>query len=518
VSVEGEVSAIEKSRYVCAMKWIQSVYTFLWLCGLTIPITRPAFAEKSLRVTSYSLPAALGNVHRSTSSSEIYIWAAMFDPLTMVDEDAKVQPWLVSSWESLNPLTWRFHLRQGVRFSNGEPFTSDAVVTNLEYLISPAGKRESVSRVVAAIESVRAIDDFTVEIVTKYPNIMLPGELAMARMTAPGQWRKLGPEGFAKAPIGTGPFKVDRWAANRIDMSAFAGSWTPPKLDKLTFIKLPDAVSRTQAILSGNADVAIVIGPEEIAALADAGHTHHVSRGPGAMGLALLKKQGGPVADQRVRRALNYAVNKERYIEALLNNATIPASQATPSFAIGFDPTLKAYPYDPDKAHALLKEAGYEKGFTLVAEAILGGSAADTAIFQYMAQDLAKVGVTLEMRSIPSSEMIKRVNFGGWGGQAYNIDFNVKPSLDPMRTFALCLTRNDYFCEPDMLPLIRAAQAEFNLDNRTTIVRQLLRRLHDDPPTLYMHETVMFDGLHRRVRGYKPSNLIVNYPQIDVTE
>ena len=87
-----------------------------------------------------------------------------------------------------------------------------------------------------------------------------------------------------------------------------------------------------------------------------------------------------------------------------------------------------------------------------------------------------------------------------------------------MRTFALCLTRNDYFCEPDMLPLIRAAQAEFNLDNRTTIVRQLLRRLHDDPPTLYMHETVMFDGLHRRVRGYKPSNLIVNYPQIDVTE
>jgi peptide/nickel transport system substrate-binding protein len=483
---------------------------------IAMALPASALADKHLRVTSYSLPAALGNVHRSTSSSEIYIWAAMFDPLTVVDDDAQVQPWLATRWESLNPLTWRFYLRQNVRFSNGEPFTSDAVVTNLNYLISPEGKRESVARITGSIAKVTAIDEHTVEIVTSFPNIMLPAELAMPRMTAPGQWRKLGPEGFAKAPIGTGPFKVDRWAANQIALSAFTASWIAPKLDKLTFIKLPDAVSRTQAILSNNADVAIVIGPEEISGLAAEGHTHHVSRGAGAMGLALLKKSGGPVADKRVRLALNYAVNKERYIAGLLNNATLPASQAAPSFAIGFDPSLKPFAYDPDKARALLKEAGYEQGFTLVAEAILGGSAADTAIFQYMAQDLAKVGVALEMRNIPNSEMIKRINFGGWGGQAYNIDFNIKPSLDALRAFVPCFTRDLYFCDDDLRAAIRAAQAEFDLGKRTLLVRQILKRLHDDPPMLYMHETVMFDGLHRRVKDYKPSNLIINYHQIDV--
>jgi peptide/nickel transport system substrate-binding protein len=475
-----------------------------------------AQAEKHLRVASYSLPAALGNVHRSTSSSEIYIWAAIFDPLTMVDEDAKVQPWLAEAWESRDALTWRFRLRQGVSFSNGEPFTADAVVTNLSYLISPDGRRESASRVVSSIARVTAVDAHTVDIVTHYPNIMLPGELALPRMAAPGQWRKLGPEGFAKAPVGTGPFKSERWAANRIDLSAFTGSWIAPRVDKLSFLKLTDAVSRTQAILSNNADVAIVIGPEEIAALKAEGHGHHVSRGAGAMGLAFLKKQGGPVADPRVRLALNYAVNKERYIAALLNGTTVPASQATPSFAIGYDPDLRPFPYDPAKARALLTEAGYGHGFTLVAEAILGGSAADTAIFQYMAQDLAQVGVRLEMRNVPNSEMIRKVNYGGWAGQAYNIDFNVKPSLDALRPFVTCLTGDRYFCEPDMLPLIRAAQAEFDLPKRIGLVRQLLRRLHDDPPMLYMHETVMFDGLHKRVRGYKPSNLIINYHQIDV--
>ncbi len=488
----------------------------LIMSALMIFGARTAHAEKHLRVTSYSLPAALGNVHRSTSSSEIYIWAAMFDPLTMVDDNATVRPWLATRWESLNPLTWRFYLRKGVKFSNGELFTADAVVTNLSYLISAEGKRESVARVVNAIAKVTAVDDYTVDIVTTFPDIMLPGELAMARMTAPAHWRKVGPEGFAKAPIGTGPFKALRWAANQIEMAAFKESWIPPKLDKLTFIKLPDAVSRTQAILSDNADVAIVIGPEEISALAAAGHTHHVSRGAGAMGLALLKKQGGPVGDVRVRLALNYAVNKQRYIAGLLNNATVPASQATPSFAIGYDSALKPFPYDPEKAKALLKEAGYEKGFTLVAEAILGGSAADTAIFQYMAQDLAKVGVTLEMRSIPNSEMIKKINFGGWAGQAYNIDFNVKPNLDALRAFVPCLTRDLYFCDDELRTAIRTAQAEFDLPKRTALVRQIIHRLHDDPPTLYMHETVMFDGLHSRVRNYKPSNLIINYQDIDV--
>jgi ABC-type transport system substrate-binding protein len=112
--------------------------------------------------------------------------------------------------------------------------------------------------------------------------------------------------------------------------------------------------------------------------------------------------------------------------------------------------------------------------------------------------------------------MIKRINFGGWGGQAYNIDFNIKPSLDALRAFVPCFTRDLYFCDDDLRAAIRAAQAEFDLGKRTLLVRQILKRLHDDPPMLYMHETVMFDGLHRRVKDYKPSNLIINYHQIDV--
>lgn len=476
----------------------------------------PVAAEKHLRVATFSLPAALGNVHRSTSSSEIYIWSAIFDPLTLVDDNAKAIPWLATSWESIDPLTWRFHLRPGVRFSNGEAFTADAVVTTLDYLTSPEGRRESVSRVITAVASARAIDELTVEIVTKYPDIMLPSELAIMRIVAPGHWRKLGPDGFARDPIGTGPFRTEKWDANRIVLQAFRESWIPPKVDRLSFLKLPDPVVRAQAVLSDNADIAIVVGPEDVAALATAGHGKHISRGAGAMGLALLKDRGGPVADRRVRLALNYAVDKQRYIDAFLDGATLPSSQATPSFAIGFDPSLKPFPHDPERARVLLREAGYQNGFTLVAESILGASAADSAIFQSIAQDLASVGVKLEVRSIPNAEMIRKVNFGGWAGEAYSIDFNVKPSLDAMRTFATCLNGKRYFCEDDMRGDIEAALGEFDLEKRTAIVRRLLRRLHDDPPMLFMHETVMLDGLHRRVQNYRPLNLIVNFHELDL--
>lgn len=98
------------------------------------------------------------------------------------------------------------------------------------------------------------------------------------------------------------------------------------------------------------------------------------------------------------------------------------------------------------------------------------------------------------------------------------IDFNTKPSLDALRAFQICLIRKNFHCTDDMLPTIRAAQAEFDPFKRTAMVRSLLRRMHDDPPMLYMHETVMFDGVHKRVRNYKPVKLIINYHEIDIGE
>ncbi len=489
-------------------------------CGIVLSLicVSGASAETELRVAVQSLPAALGNVHRSTSSSELYSWAAMFDPLTMVGSDAVARPWLMESWEAVTPTTWHFRLRKDVTFHNGEPFDADAVVHSLTYLTSEAGQRESLSRVASSVSDVRPLDTHTVEITTHFPNLMLPAELGIIRVVAPGHWRELGAEAFALDPVGTGPYKVDRWGPGRIQLSAFRDGWNTPGVDKLDIIQLGDPVSRTQGILAGAIDIALVIGPDEVDTLAASGHTHHVSRGAGAMGVAFIMDKGGPVADPRVRRALNYAVNRDAYISALLRNGTVPSTQATPSNAIGWDPSLPAWTYDPEKAKALLSEAGYENGFKLVVELAAGGAAADAAIYQIIGQDLMRVGIDFEVRSITIPDMIEKFNFGTWEGNGFNMDFNTKPSLDALRPFINCFRRNLWHCRDDLRSLTQAAQGEWDPDRRLTLVRQLLKAYHDDPPMLYLHDTVMFDGLSNRVRGYAPYNLIVNYHDLTIAD
>jgi len=468
-------------------------------------------AETTMRVAIQTLPAALGNVHRSTSSSELYTWAAMFDPLTLVGADGTVQPWLMESWEAINPTTWHFKLRQDVMFHNGEPFNADAVINSLTYLTSEAGKREALSRVVNSVSGVRALDPFTLEITTHYPNLMLPAELGIIRIVAPKYWQEAGAEAFALNPIGTASYKVERWGPAKIELTAFEDGWTKPGFDRMEIIQLGGSTARTQGILAGAVDLAFVVGPDDVQTLESAGHKHHVSRGVGAMGVAWIQTDTGPIADPRVRRALNYAINREAYITALLNSGTTAATQATPSQAIGWDPDLPGWPYDPEKAKALLTEAGYGDGFDLVIELAAGGAAADAAIYQIMGQDLAKIGVGFEVRSMTIPEMITKFNFGGWEGDGFNMDFNVKPSLDALRPFLSCLTRKLWHCRDSLADKTREAQATWDPDKRLSLVRELLKDYHDDPPMLYMHDTVMFDGVSSRIQGYAPVNLIVNY-------
>lgn len=504
-------------RFLHLARQVGALSIAILACLIGLPSKGPS-AETTLRVAVQSLPAALGNVHRSTSSSELYSWSAMFDPLTMVGSDAVVRPWLFERWEAVTPTTWHFHLRPDVTFHNGEPFNADAVINTLTYLTSEAGQRESLSRVASSVSGVRALDPLTVEITTHYPNLMLPAELGIIRIVAPKHWQALGADAFATDPVGSGAYKVDRWRPGKVELSAFRDSWHEPGFDQLELIQLGDSTSRMQGILAGTVDIALVIGPDEVDALAASGHTHHVSRGAGAMGVAWVRGKGGPIDSTKVRRALNHAVNRDLYIAALLKNGTSPATQATPSNALGWDPALPAWDYDPDKAKALLAEAGYGEGFKLVVELATGGAAADGAIYQIISQDLAKVGVTLEVRSITIPDMITKFNFNGWEGEGFNMDFNTKPSLDALRPFAACLIRTLWHCRPDLAEKTREAQAAWDPERRLELVRQLLKAHHDDPPMLYLHDTIMFDGLSNRVAGYDPVNLIVNYHDLTLAE
>lgn len=490
------------------------VLLFMLLVGLA----GQTMADDVLRIGTYGIPKTLGNPHSSTSISEVYTWSAIFDTLTEVDEQGQVLPALALSWEAVDELTWIFSLRPDVKFSNARAFDAEAVAVNVNWLVSPAAVGESLARELGAIQSARVIDELSVEITTRWPTLILPAMLAGLRIAEPDLWRSLGPAQFARQPVGTGAFMVERWRAARVDLVANPHAWRPPRVARLELYEILDPSTRLQGVQSGRLDIGLHITPDDIGAVERSGGSMHVGESAGVSGMTFISVKDGPLSDVRVRRALNYAVDKTPIIEILLaGHARIP-SQPAPHYVPGWNPELQPYPYDPDMARRLLAEAGYPEGFAFTVEVVTSGTTAAAAVYQFIAQQLTRVGVRMEIRPLPISQLIQKAISGQWDGHAFHMEFDLKPSLDPMRAVPMhsCQRAVPWHCDEALMPLIEAAQREFDPERRQTLVREVMRAYHENPPMLYLWESVHFDGLSSRVRNYHPRNRLINYHEISV--
>jgi peptide/nickel transport system substrate-binding protein len=363
---------------------------------------------------------------------------------------------------------------------------------------------------------VRARDALSFEITTQIPDAILPLHLMFLRAPAPGAWRKLGPQAFARAPVGTGPFVQERWADGKVELRANRTSWRPPKVDRLEIIRIADQAARVQALISGGIDVAYGITPEERDILAAAGARLVSYRIPETSFLAFVTVKDSPVKDVRVRRALNHAVNRQRIIDTILDGATEPAAQISHPQAFGFNPALRPYDYDPERAKALLAEAGYENGFDLPALLVGNANNLDN-IYQQVAADLAEVGVKLELRRHTLAKQLEYIYQGGWPSLAFAMATN---GYDPLNAYRIrsCAWVHPYHCDPDLMPLIAAAKSAPTPEERRTLTQKVLAAERDNPPGLILWQTPYFDGVAARVSGYRASEEQIPFHAIDVIE
>ena len=284
-------------------------------------------AEKTLRVAVDALPRFLGHPFASTARPTVFTTSALYDGLVKFDEKGNMLPWLAVSWENVDRNTWRFTLRDGVSFSNGEPLTAQSIATVVTWLTSPESARDGVRGEIPFLKSVRIIDRLNAEIITAIPVPNMPrfgGSLIMAE---PKAFAALGRQGYAENPIGTGPFKIDDWRSNRISMSAYRGSWRPPKFDRLEILAMPSISGRVQALLSDQVDVALMLGPDERVTVEAGGATLLSWIDPSVTAVSFITTNESPLQNVRVRQALNYAVNKDAIVDNLFGGQTTTATQ-----------------------------------------------------------------------------------------------------------------------------------------------------------------------------------------------
>jgi peptide/nickel transport system substrate-binding protein len=479
------------------------VLPLLLIFGLTSAAQSTQAQSETLSIVTASLPETRGNPFSYSGLPAGLVTQAAFEPLIKIDENGDVTPELAISWKQETPLRWIFKLRPDIFFSNGEPFDAQAVLAAFDYIRgSPLPPDALATQVLRDhVARVSAQDSHTITIETKSVDPILPIHMIALRIPAPKAWSQ-GLNAFLAAPAGTGPYRIDSWNANTVMLSRNARARHPGKVEKLKITEIPDQTARGLALLSKSADIAMDVPNDLDIDLQQNGMRLAPRASSMVMFFQFVTAVGdSPAKDVRVRRALNYAVNKEAIINAFLDNAVKPATQFTSEEAFGFNSDLKAYPYDPDKARALLAEAGFKNGFEFPA-LYVGGNGADRSLYQQVASDLAQVGVKMNLREITLTTWMQYLFSGEWPVQAFVTGVQ---GWDPLLAFTTrsCNWVKPHYCDPDVLPLLshaRAAQDPATLKERTKVVLAYER---DNPPGIMLWRKASFDGLSGRVTGYK---------------
>jgi len=477
-------------------------------------------APSTITIAVPGLPPSQGNPFKEGPGTPgIHTYAAIFDALTRVDDKGIVRARLATYWKNTNATTWRFTLRQDVKFSNGEAFNAEAVKATIDFITSADGRKLVIgSTELPEVASASVVSEFVVDIKTSVADAILPAQLAALYIVAPKAWKTAGQDVFAKAPIGTGPYKVDSISTTRIELTAFTGSWREPKADKLVIIPLADAASRLQALQSGQVNMVAGINPDQIAAAKKSKATVISVPAPQVMSLAFNVVGGGPVKDVRVRQALNYAVDKEAIANGLLAGKGKAATQGVTPVVYGYNKAVTGYQYDPAKAKELLAAAGYEKGLTLAADITVGSFPSDNLIYQAVKSDLAKVGVTLNYTTITFAQWLPQYNANSWKGDAFGLSWNSAPRGDASRPYAIfvCKPVGAFYCNDSEDALVKKAATELNAAKRLAILKEIAVKVTASAPALYIVEQIDLYALGKGVHGFSAGNRAISYENIYV--
>jgi peptide/nickel transport system substrate-binding protein len=448
-----------------------------------------------------------------------------YDSLSIVTGQGELKPGLAESWTLENPTTWVLKLRPGVAFSNGEPFDAAAAAAAINTLTDPA-QRFPRAFDVPGIAGARARDAFTLEITTQKPDPILIRRLNMVPIPAPKAWAEMGVEAFAKNPIGTGPFKIVQWGAAEYRLTMVPTSWRKSRhITDIEIRVITDAAARIKALLSGRVDIASGLGPDDIDTVKAAGYAVRVMPVMSVLSIAYrtVRDENVPLKDVRVRQALNYAIDKESIVTQITAGTTRVANQGTVPGVPGFNPDLPPYPYDPAKAKAMLAEAGYPDGFKLVIAVYSGLLPNDTTIFQKVAQDLAAVGVRVELRSMTFPDYARRLFNGEWQGiDAFSNGWLSVGVGDPIRAVDQfsCGYSATFFCEPSMMPLIEATRTEMDPATRTKMMQEIMAEFNRLGVALWLVEFSQIAGISPRVKNFqtRSDGIGIEFESIGLTD
>ncbi|MEQ5802957.1 ABC transporter substrate-binding protein [Halomonas sp. H10-9-1] len=445
-------------------------------------------------------------------------WASVatniFDGLTYRGPDLELVPGLATDWEVLDDGTRiRFTLREDVTFHNGEPFNAEAVKFTFDRLLGDEGAQGPQRSNYTAIDNVEVIDDVTVDFHLNEPDPVLLTKLAgYGAMIVPPQYiTEHGDDHFNTNPVGTGPFQVVEYTPREsVELEAFEDHWAgAPKLDEVTYRFITEPSTAVAELQAGRVDIVIppTIPIGMIETIENDEDTQVMSVASPTVEAIRFNTQNGITADERVRKAMIMAVDRQAIIDAILagEGQMIASFQSAQSF--GNDPEMEPLPYDPQRAKELLKEAGVEPGASVQID-VRGNDATFGEVAQVVASYLQAVGINASIQPYETNVLLNDIIPPGrtgemfqqkWGGWTFDYDNTAYLMYHTGERW------NPYDSDEELDAMLEEQRSITDQEKREDLLQSIARYTQDRALEMPLYSINALYGVRDRVQNFEPA-------------
>jgi peptide/nickel transport system substrate-binding protein len=544
----------------------KAVTALVFAAALAAVPARPASADTVLRIgmTAGDIPRTSGQPDQGFEGNR-FTGLTMYDGLTMwdlssADKPSVLIPGLATEWKvnDADKTKWTFKLRPGVKFHDGSSFNSDAVVWNVDKVLNKEAMQFDASQVgltasrMPTLVSAKKIDDMTVEITTKEPDSFLPFNISNLFMASPAKWQKFYDaaqgadakaksqaawDAFARDASGTGPWKMTSFTPReRLELAKNADYWDKarvPHVDRMLLLPMPEANSRTAALLSGQVDWVEAPAPDALAEIKQRGFVIYANEEPHVWPWQFSRIEGSPWNDIRVRKAANLCIDREGLKDGLLGGLMVPATGTfEPGHPWRGNVTFQIK-YDKPAAQKLMQEAGYGPNKHIAVKIQTSGSGSGQMMplpmNEYLQQALADCYFDVQFDVIEWNTLINNWRRGASdpsanGSNAINVTY---AAMDPFFALVRFLQSSmappvsnnwGFIKNPEFDALVTKARQTFDPAARDAVLAELHAASVNDVDFLYVAHDVGPRAMSPKIKNFvQPKSWFVDFSPITMT-
>ncbi|QJB56746.1 glutathione ABC transporter substrate-binding protein [Pseudodesulfovibrio sp. zrk46] len=453
--------------------------------------------------------------HNTSDTYSGAIERTMLQGLMGFDTELKIIPVLAESYTFNDAATeFVFKLRKGIKFHDGADFNAQAVKANIDRMMTGKYKRSSLMK---PVKECVVVDDYTIKFTLKEPfgafvnAIAHPGSL----IVSPKAIEQYGDD-ISKHPVGTGPYEFVKWVSgNYVKIKRNDNYWGEKvKVDTVTFRPVPEGGARLAMLRAGQAHY-IYPMPAELAKVAERDNKIEIIRQPSIIARYLIMNtKFEPLSDVRVRQAINYALNKEAIIKIAWGGAgTVLDSIIPPN--LQFYSKQGAWPYDVEKAKALMKEAGYEKGFKVTF--MTPNASNRLRATEMIKQQLEKINITGDLVSMDVASFYNKLEsnkadtvgkdpflaFGGWSASTGDADWGTRPLLST-EAAPPAMSNFGFFSDKATDDMIQAGLSSADPKVRGDAYAKLQDEIWEKAPWGYLFVDTLTAAKNKKLSGVVP--------------